>query len=57
MNNAALLIYESLSVENKKLLQDIRNLSLKKVIAGQVMNILQSVMESLQEQSNAALKN
>ncbi len=30
MNNAALLIYESLSVENKKLLQDIRNLSLKK---------------------------
>ncbi|MDE7432053.1 MAG: conserved phage C-terminal domain-containing protein [Lachnospiraceae bacterium] len=30
MNNAALSIYESLSAENKELLHDIRNLSLKK---------------------------
>lgn len=30
MNNAAIAVYEGLSVENKKLLQDIRNLSVKK---------------------------
>lgn len=30
MNNAAVAVYESLSVENKKLLQDIKDLSVKK---------------------------